>query len=172
MNHPTVGVLIGTHAQRDAIHVAIAPVVANEQLMPGLPIRFCGQKTQFVEQCTRAESLGIVDPFLIRPVEKGQRCWMFLHPQSITSLRHDWTHPAFDNEAQGKAASERWLREFCAGHEGLDYNDMIEQLQIDGGYTVQHGHESARAEGISEEFRHHFRIVTGSEVLGVFSCSC
>lgn len=96
----------GVH--RDAVHIAVAPVVASERLAPGQDIGFVGDGLDLVRYASpynfgprTAESLqyvqpiGIVDPFLRGPVFEGDRFWMWLYPNTITSLRHDWTHPAF-----------------------------------------------------------------------------
>ena len=115
MSDLQIGRLIDSFRQRDAIHVAVAPVVAAERLHPGERIGFVGASTELVEAVPRA--IGIVDPFLGKPVEKQERFWMFLFPNTITSLRHDWTHPAYRERELGsrdKAESEEWLREFAA----------------------------------------------------------
>ena len=39
-----------------------------------------------------------MDPFLSDPVQPGQRYWLCLYPQTVTTLRHVWTHPAFADE--------------------------------------------------------------------------
>jgi len=80
--------------RRDAIHVAVAPVTASERLAPGQHVGLPGEDDP--ELAGPGEPpVGIVDPFLAAPVEKGQRFWLFLYPGTVTGLRHVWTHPAF-----------------------------------------------------------------------------
>ena len=84
--------------RRDAIHVAVAPVTAAEWLAPGQHVGLIQQgNVELVGPCDR--NLGVVDPFLTRDVEPGQRFWLFLYPGTITGLRHVWTHPAFARAA-------------------------------------------------------------------------
>jgi hypothetical protein len=75
------------NAARDAIHIAIAPVTADTRLHPGQRVGLIGDgdKVAIVPQ-----SIGIVDPFLTGPVNAGERFWMFLYQNTITSLRHAW----------------------------------------------------------------------------------
>lgn len=88
----TIGSILTTPQNKDAVHMAIVPVTAAQDLMPGQHIgpvdsgmlKFGADSKQYV---------GIVDPFIKQPVGKGQEFWLFLYPGSITSLRHDWTHP-------------------------------------------------------------------------------
>lgn len=87
-----LGKLITTEQHRDAIHIAVAPVTAAAHLQPGQHVGLDAKG----EACAlKVQPIGIVDPFLQGAVAKGQRFWLFLYPGSITSLRHEWTHPAF-----------------------------------------------------------------------------
>lgn len=96
-NGPTLGKLAGEHEGRDAIHVAVAPAVAAETLTPGqhIGLHDDGRAGPGVPP------IGIVDPFLTSAVEEGQRFWLLLYPNTITSLRHVWTHPAFAPKVPG-----------------------------------------------------------------------
>ena len=76
-----LGKIITGDAKRDAVHVAVIPCVATREMEPG----------------ERLQN-GIVDPFLTAPVYPGQRYWLWLYPGTVTSLRHVWEHPAFDDE--------------------------------------------------------------------------
>lgn len=105
-----LGQIIEGDANRDAIHVAIAPVIAGESLRPGQGIAFESGSTERVR--AYGTTIGIVDPFLRESVKEGQRFFMVLYPGTITSLRHEWTHPAFPQskvENDERSRSERWL---------------------------------------------------------------
>lgn len=66
MSDTNVGRLLFDKGQRDAIHVAIAPVTAIEPLEPGQHIGLTGNQDHV---CSNARVLiGVVDPFLKRTV--------------------------------------------------------------------------------------------------------
>jgi hypothetical protein len=87
---PNIGELCTDDARRDAIHFAVAPVEAATDLRPGEYVGVTQGRAS-----PHATPVGIVDPFFQGQVKKGQRFWLFLYPNTITSLRHVWTHPAF-----------------------------------------------------------------------------
>lgn len=88
---PNLGHLPGPDARRDAVHVAVAPVEAAEELQPGQHIGLIDNKAHG----NHPSPVGVVDPFLSTVVNLGERFWLFLYPNTVTSLRHVWTHPAF-----------------------------------------------------------------------------
>lgn len=95
-----VGSLIEGPARRDAIHVAVAPAVAIEELVPGQRVH--GWKVGTIVQVCRIhgdeKSIGVVDPFLKEPVKRGDTFWVFINPGDITSLKHSWGHPELGEE--------------------------------------------------------------------------
>lgn len=104
-----VGKLIDGREERDAIHIAVAPVFAAEELSPGQHVGLVeAGNTELAGPCKTP--LGIVDPFLTSPVPRGARFWLFLYPNTITSLRHDWTHPVF-----ARAEVESYARRHAHG---------------------------------------------------------
>lgn len=177
-----LGKLVGDDANRDAIHIAVAPVVAAENLFPGQDIGLCEDG----RVASVSPVIGIVDPFLKHRVVIGDRFYMLLYPNTITSLRHEWVHPAFEkrNETRPSArdSSEQWLRSF-AEQAGLSYDSMLEKVAgyvEDGDPWVENGSEMARDAYYAvneDEFWKHYEAVTGTKNphhswSSPFSCSC
>ena len=108
---PEVGKLVEGEAKRDAIHVAVIPMVAGERLDPGQHVNVDdGEARRW------GVTVGVVDPFLESRVERNETFWLFLYPQSITSLRHEWTHPAFPEHNVEIVSSQEWMEAFASGH--------------------------------------------------------
>lgn len=99
-----LGTILNEDPGRDAVHVAVMPVVAIEDLQPGQHIGPDGSPAPanvVVGVSSKAIiKTGIVDPFLKQTVRKGERFFMFMYPQTITSLRHEWTHPLFKDASR------------------------------------------------------------------------
>lgn len=111
---PTIGTILATEMQRDAVHFSVAPVIAKHTLKPGEHIGLgCDGCAGFT--MPKVKLIGIVDPFLSKAVQPGERFWMFLYPGTITSLRHEWQHPAFGPKptTTSKDATE-WITAFAA----------------------------------------------------------
>lgn len=173
----TLGQFLSGDEHRDAIHIAIAPVIANEKLYPGQAIGFVVDgDIERVGDC--ANCIGIVDPFLTKPVVPDQKFWMMLYPNTITSLRHEWVHPAFAITDKDKTvASKEWLAMFAQSL-GMDYEELIDAAKryaTYGDYLIQGG----RFEGVSTPrgFWDHYENATGETVCdddrgSFFSCSC
>ncbi len=90
-SQPMLGQPPGENDRRDAIHIAIAPVVAGGDLLPGQHVGLLPDgRFGVVDQ-----PIGIVDPFRTGTILEGERFWLCLYPYTITSLRHVWTHPTF-----------------------------------------------------------------------------
>lgn len=183
-----IGKLIEGPAQRDAVHVATAPVTAFTDLTPGEDIGFVVANNQkFVGACD--SPIGIVDPFLrlsgVTKVQKGQDFLMFLYPNTITSLAHNWEHPAFVMMEPAKpmfdvdyVVSREWLEKFGEDNGNMDFEETIVAAE----QWIKHNDyksEGGRFEGsfVPETFWGHFENVTGQKVReddrqSFFSCSC
>src|SRR3954465_15243171 len=108
MNDPILGQEPSPDASRDAIHVAIMPVVAGVGLSPGEHVSIKSDNTAW----RRGQSIGIVDPFRKETVLAGERFWLCLYQKTVTGMRHHWSHPAFDDQdasSVGRNASAAYL---------------------------------------------------------------
>jgi len=190
-----LGQIIEGDVSRDAIHIAVAPVVASSKLLPSQDIGMVDPQNNptWVGACNNP--IGIVDPFLTSVVITGTKFWMFLYPNTITSLRHDWTHPAFESvQSTDRVASLQWMKNFAAEH--YYYPNYYTQGEKPVNYTaeeiinhatdflktgdkhVQQGSESLRDSTDSIEFWQHHEAITGIETgdndrMDVpFCCTC
>lgn len=172
MKGPNLGKLIVDHELRDAIHIAVAPVRAMENLKPGTWLTWHVQgNTEQVVACNPTRAIGIVDPFLTQSIKEGQYFWMLVKPNTITSLRHEWEHPAFD-DARGLA--EFWIREF-ADRCGMDHDELMAQAR-EGVSEFRFGNDFGDypTDEEAEQFRKYVTMLTGREMPArpSFSCAC
>ncbi len=174
-SHPNVGKLVSPDINtgvRDAIHVAVISVVADTYLKPG----------------EHYNNVGIVDPYLEHMVAIGERFWLFLYPNTVTTLRHQWTHPEFPdiepvNEKlpADKEISKKFLEDFADrlfsydSYEGYTKLEMLLNGLEDGsghfGMDIEYGDDCKP----SEELFKHYEIYTGKkmgEKPEYFRCAC
>ena len=178
---------------RDAIHISVAPVVAAHIVKAGEHVGWVDKAAGTVGRVP--DKLGIVDPFLPEgvPILPGTRIFILLYPKTITSLRHVWSHPAFEEE-QAKVpspikeiwmttppieVSRQWLEDFC-DRVGPGYITIMaaarSHLQDGGHYEYLTIGEDAYGD-IPPEFWTHYEIVTNEPVPApsrakYFSCAC
>lgn len=181
-----LGKLIVGGANRDAVHIAVAPMMAGTDLRIGQKIKLSYGTTDVAIDGTYFEeqAIGIVDPFLDQYyVREGEKFWCFLFPGSVTNMEHRWQHPAFIEKTVGSEA-EAWLRAF-SDRWGFYYDDLIEAgvgKDSDWRYVTAHGkdlHGASELEpGEYELFWKHLEDLTGEtfseehrQGMG-WSCTC
>lgn len=141
------------------------------------------------------KSVGIVDPFLKKPVKKGQIFWLIIYPRTITSLKHVWEHPDFKDvvsalpEIAIKAKSEEWLRRWCdTTKDAPTYEELLELMDTgesrskdgdhswrnEGEYLLSLGQDAHGEIPERELVAKHVKVLTGKTVVvpEYFSCSC
>lgn len=176
----TLGTIIDDTQKRDAIHLAVIPQQAAHRMKPGAHVAVATSSGQ---------NVGIVDPFLTRPVEEGEWFWLVIYPRVITSLRHVWAHPAFQDEVgtpapQNKSPSERWLRDL-AESVGISYGRLMDgasdwvngRRRGDRWGTYIIGGAEMESMSVPDEFWTHYETMTGDRIEeehrgDFFSCSC
>lgn len=179
---PKVGQLVTKHVGRDAIHIPTAPMQAGEDLEPGQRI-----KTNEFKQAIPAEDweyTGIVDPWLDEGPKMGQWCWILVNPNTITALRHYWTHPDFPDlrNSEEKQDALAWMIQFA---EDLGENSWGRTLSVDdllsgadewlaSGEATRWGNDRTY---ITDEFWVNYEIIRGIIVdpgnrRDFFECDC
>lgn len=175
-------------SQRDAIHVAVVPLIAGENLhrSDDIKLSFCKNKAYRCERECK-EAIGIVSPFLEDyTVKAGDRFWAMLYQNTVTGMRHHWSHPSFDTPAANVvSSSEVWLREF-ADKWHFDYDQLIKEASRKSSndydrYIVADGIDLHSRDELGEDyytFWTHLEVLTGKkfdqdhrEDMG-WSCSC
>lgn len=176
----SLGKIIDDTYRRDAVHIAVLPMQATYRMRPGDEV--IGSDSN---------SIGIVDPFLkVDQVEPGQWFWCLLHPRTITTLRHVWTHPAIPDESAAPVTarlveddpayrrSQLWIYELC-DRIGCTFPDLMDAARAWVNYG-DYWNEGARWDGhpgIPEEFWVHYEVVARTSVspqdrANFFTCSC
>lgn len=181
MSDPLLGQLPNNYASRDAVHVAIIPVVASLEHAPGERLGVGEKDGRFYSVIDTNKPIGIVDPFLVRNVKQGERFYLCLFPGTVYGMRHHWLHPQFESQAEaddGKKEMARLVIERCADEAGInfdtiiyaanDYLDNREYLCEGGRWESFH---------LDDSFWDAFEVFTGRKVPdddrgSFFSCSC
>jgi hypothetical protein len=193
MTEPKLGKKITGEANRDAIHIAVVPLIAGQELRPGQSFRLAyGTSDTAIPSADEygREAIGIVDPYLGHEsanwrdwrVEVGERFWGFLMPGTVTGMRHHWQHPSFDNVPIPANEHELWLRQFC-DRWNFDYDELIAAgigCEEDR-YVVAQGIDLHSRGELGEDydlFWSHLEALTGSQFDSqhreglAWSCSC
>jgi len=130
-NTPLLGKLVRTKdSERDAIHIAIISVTADCTLKPGVDVAVIARNDDFFATI-EGYTVGIVDPFLKQDVKKGERFHVLLYPNTVTSLKHSWTHPSIKDipkpESKDIQRAKAYLEEFASSNR-ISYQELLDIL--------------------------------------------
>ncbi len=196
-NEAKLGTIPKGNEGRDAVHVAIVPACANEQLISGTPVRIT--RDNKAQSCRVIDAVGIVDPFRAQDnllVSQGEWFWLCLYPKTISGLRHVWDHPCFpkaevapeiklaDLPSNSVSESQRWIQDYVRLH------CLYWEYEPDGGYSefiryvrderwiYYYGSDCHGLGDVkdAEELFQHLSIVLGRRIdasyFEAFTCSC
>ena len=110
---------------RDALHVAVLPCIAGDQLEAGEPVTILNNHAYSDEH---GEAIGIVDPFLKNPLFRGDHFFVLMNPGEVQNLRHEWNHPNVPSKSYESIYEElsnlkEELREAKIELEEMEYED-------------------------------------------------
>lgn len=140
-----MGKLIPAGTKRDAVHIAVAPVVNryHRNLSAGDHVAWHPDHvgTGVIQAGSGRKAIGIIDPYLSCTMGPGERCFLFLYPMTTTSLRHQWTHPDFPEEdvvvSVPETDSEAWITNWLSTSEisHVSYEKFMQALKTPGEYV-------------------------------------
>lgn len=166
---------------RDAIHIAIMPAIAERNMRPGDHVGVTGKRGNDYLVETECNTIGIINPFAVGSINKGERIWVMLYPGTIQSLRHDWTHTEIDaitSRPYPQLSDEEYrrLEQIASNCGGLTVQELIDAAQ-NYQQTGDYLSEGGRFEGcyVGEDFWRLYDLITGSRAIdrhSFFSCSC
>jgi hypothetical protein len=105
---------------RDAIHVAVVSLVSHGPLSRGDKVTW-HHKGVSVRLCKYDEKeIGVVNPFLDRT---GGVVWVMLYPNTVTGMKHHWSHPDFDQIEIDLELAERTIERMAETLGMSSYDD-------------------------------------------------
>ena len=123
---PNLGSTPNETDQRDAVHVAVIPVIAGEWLAPGSQVGLTTPgNLELVGNVPNP--IGVIDPFLREPIGKGERAWMLMYPGIVHPIRHEWSHPALTS-AEVMAEAKHWLGNFAREFMDWSYEELMRNV--------------------------------------------
>jgi hypothetical protein len=128
MSEIKFGEILYGYPQRDAIHIAVTPIEAGSEVVAGDKVKLKDGKAHTWKNRLDGDCVGFVDPYLTERVAKGERFWLWLWPGSITSLRHDWTHPLLPEQRPTNEKKEAAMNRMAEiGHQigGFSVEEML-----------------------------------------------
>lgn len=167
-----LGKLCPVDAERDAIHIAIAPVIAGDTFNPGTHIGFLDDGTVGPTKNT----IGIADPFLKQTIIRNQRIYLCLYPNTVVRLRHDWHHFSFPREVtdrpvivEAEIYVKKCLESLCRYNVkkvGIEetYKEFMNNL-IDNSSMYFHGEEITSWYELPDHFKDTLEILLGREIV-------
>ncbi len=132
-----LGELAPEGAGRDAVHIAVLPIMAGENLGPGDKVRILDGRA--FGWSTGEGYVGVVDPYLDQIVGTGQTFFLFVRPRTITGLRHVWTHPDFPEEV---SSSPSGVRGYSNAMRVV--TDAAHQLEMDPSALIREAEQAIR----------------------------
>ena len=160
---------------RDAIHIALAPIIAGEDLYPGNHIEMGKDGLGHIAKEPNT-AIGIADPFMTRTILKGERFWLCLYPQTVTDMKHHWSHPAFLPVAElPDVLKAKEVISNIASSYGVRVDELIEAAQSGEGYCF--GNDISYGD-FEDDFWNAIETITGKQFNEIhrsdttFRCAC